>query len=722
MNSATTPLLAPYENSADFLKDRMALLSLTLHREVMLTRALRGKERQESFLGLFISDDDITAILAELHGSIRQEFPEGDLLLKRIDTLTAAIARRLRQTQNLLPHQRLAAAFALQPQEVDLLLMALAPEMDQRFGKVYGFLHDDVARKRMSAGLAQQLLDGRDAAAEKMRRSLHPDSPLLKFRLLQLLDDDTQPLLMRALKLDNRVVNFLLDIHQIDEDLVEVMTPPWSARVTFTTDACTDSAVSAYAQWRERSLPLVLEVPALADVDVWLTLFCSQGDLGLLSLHWQKLAALEHAHAAKLLRKALREAHLTGCLLHVADVDSRQPRLLSLLLLMATALTCISSAQSLSLQDMPGSAITRKLPPLSVKNRLACWEAVVPFDAGLEHDLLQTYAERYPISVRIIDHLCKNLVDAGTVLAQRDAPGATFTESLRNACRQHVSSHMRDVAQRIESSFGFADLVLPPSTMVPLQELVARQANIATVFHDWGMGSVFRQSEGSAVLFVGPSGTGKTVTANAVANELGLDMYRVDLSGVVSKYIGETEKNLERIFAAAAQSQVVLFIDEADALFGKRSEVKDAHDRYANIEVSYLLQKMEEHKGVVILASNFSQNIDDAFFRRFSAVVEFNLPKPEDRLRLWQKLHQTDAPLADNVDLEFLAERFDITGGHIKNCMMAAAFHAAAEKEPISMQMLIRAISREYAKLGKPISRNTFGDYYSAVRRESNGN
>src|SRR5690606_34194317 len=369
-----------------------------------------------------------------------------------------------------------------------------------------------------------------------------------------------------------------------------------------------------------------------------------------------------------------------------------------------------------------------RVPPLSPDNRLALWQGAMPETVTVDPALLQTCANRYPIGARAIEHVCRNLgrhygheVEHREMKPSGAAERDDFPAALRRACRQLVGERMRDVAQRIDTPFDFGDLVLPPLTMLALTELVERQANTTTVFQGWGLGSIFRQSEGCAVLFVGPSGTGKTMAASVVANELGLDMYRVDLSGVVSKYIGETEKNLERIFSCAAQSEVVLFIDEADALFGKRSEVKDAHDRYANIEVSYLLQKMEEHKGAVVLASNFCQNIDDAFFRRFSAVVEFNPPKAEDRLRIWEKLQQTRTPLADNVDLRFLAERFELSGGHIKNCIMTAAFQAAAQAEPLNMTMLIRAISREYAKLGKPISKNSFGDYYAAVRRESAG-
>jgi SpoVK/Ycf46/Vps4 family AAA+-type ATPase len=230
---------------------------------------------------------------------------------------------------------------------------------------------------------------------------------------------------------------------------------------------------------------------------------------------------------------------------------------------------------------------------------------------------------------------------------------------------------MEGAARKVTTGFRFEDLVLPDATLEMLRELTLHQRHAGTVLSDWGLGLRFHQAHGNSALFLGPSGTGKTMAASVIANELGLELFRVDLSGVVSKYIGETEKNPDRVFDAASRSRVVLFIDEADALFGKRSEVKDAHDRYANIEVSFLLQRMEEYDGVAVLASNLGQNIDEAFLRRIRSVIEFPMPGASDRLRLWQRLVATDAPLDGDVDLPFLAERFELSGGHIRNCILS---------------------------------------------------
>jgi SpoVK/Ycf46/Vps4 family AAA+-type ATPase len=222
--------------------------------------------------------------------------------------------------------------------------------------------------------------------------------------------------------------------------------------------------------------------------------------------------------------------------------------------------------------------------------------------------------------------------------------------------------------------------------------------------------------KGLNVLFAGDSGTGKTMAAEIIATDLGLELYKVDLSTLVSKYIGETEKNLDRIFTAAREANAILFFDEADAIFGKRSEVKDAHDRYANIEVGYLLQKMEEYDGVVILATNLKKNIDDAFVRRLHMTIDFPFPEEEDRMRIWQKVFPPEAPLDPDVDLRFLARQFKVTGGNIRNIALLAAFLAAEDGSDIGMSQIVRALRREYQKLGKLVTQSDFGEYLPLVR------
>jgi SpoVK/Ycf46/Vps4 family AAA+-type ATPase len=231
------------------------------------------------------------------------------------------------------------------------------------------------------------------------------------------------------------------------------------------------------------------------------------------------------------------------------------------------------------------------------------------------------------------------------------------------------------------------------------------------VLDEWGFERKLSRGKGVNALFPGPSGTGKTMAAEIIANQLGLDLYKIDLSAVVSKYIGETEKNLGRVFTAAENANAILFFDEADALFGKRSEVRDAHDRYANIEIAYLLQKMEQYDGLAILASNLRQNMDEAFLRRLQFIVEFPFPDETQRYRIWQVHFPPEVPKDKAIDYNFLARQFRLSGGNIKNIVLQAAFLGAANGGQIDMDQLIRATWREYQKLGRVPSESEFGKY-----------
>jgi SpoVK/Ycf46/Vps4 family AAA+-type ATPase len=235
------------------------------------------------------------------------------------------------------------------------------------------------------------------------------------------------------------------------------------------------------------------------------------------------------------------------------------------------------------------------------------------------------------------------------------------------------------------------------------------------VLDDWGLRRGGGRGDGITALFAGPSGTGKTLCAEVVAGELGLDLHTVDLATVVDKYIGETEKNLDRIFAEAEQVNTVLFFDEADALFGKRSEVKDARDRYANVEVAYLLQRMERFDGLAVLATNLRLNMDDAFARRLDLVVDFPQPEPTERLRLWRHLIGPKVPLDHTVDLEFLADAFELAGGNIRNVAVTAAYLAADAGRAVSMVDLVRGVAREYRKLGRLCLPHEFGEWHGAL-------
>jgi len=279
---------------------------------------------------------------------------------------------------------------------------------------------------------------------------------------------------------------------------------------------------------------------------------------------------------------------------------------------------------------------------------------------------------------------------------------------LYEAARQCSGHQLDQLAVKVEPRFGWNDIVLPEDEIAALHEIVSMVRDRTLVLETWGLGRKLVSSKGISSLFAGEPGTGKTLAAQVIAKELGMDLYKIDLSTVVSKYIGETEKNLELIFTQARNSNAILFFDEADAIFGKRSEVKDAHDRYANIEVGYLLQRMESYDGIVILATNLHANMDEAFTRRLQFVVDFPFPDQSQREAIWKVLFPAEAPCAEQIDFHYFAEHFRLAGGNIRNVIVYAAFLAASEHKPISHKYLIHGIRRELRKMGRLIDEKEF--------------
>ncbi|HEX8354849.1 MAG TPA: ATP-binding protein, partial [Pyrinomonadaceae bacterium] len=304
----------------------------------------------------------------------------------------------------------------------------------------------------------------------------------------------------------------------------------------------------------------------------------------------------------------------------------------------------------------------------------------------------------------------------------RGGRGASVEErDLYAGCRAQSNQKLGELARRLAHGQTWDDLILPADSVAQLRELCAQMRHRGVVYDVWGFGRRPSARRGLCALFYGPSGTGKTMAVEVVAGELQLDAFKIDLSTVVSKYIGETEKNLSRIFQEAESSNAILFFDEADALFGKRSEVKDAHDRYANIEINYLLQRVEEFDGMVVLATNLRKNIDEAFFRRMSFAVEFPFPEEADRYRIWRRHFPADAPLAEDVDFNFLAGRVNVAGGNIKNIVVNAAFLAAENSGRIHMRHLVRAARREYEKLGRVCTEMEFAPYQAMLGDDAKG-
>ncbi|RGC65806.1 Proteasome-associated ATPase [Micromonospora sp. MW-13] len=584
----------------------------------------------------------------------------------------------------------LARAAGLTPLDEALLLVALAPDVDSRFELFYGYLNDDVTRRRPSVGLALRLC-GLPEAAAPARLRLAAGAPLIDVALLRV-DSPDRPVLSRGLWVPDRVGGWLLgadapepSLAGLAEPVDAVGPPPPGAR-----QLGRAGARLAYLREQPGGSALALAVAALD--------FAGRGAL---SVDLPRLAA--DPQAAELATVLVREALLTGAGLVVGPVRGGEPWALWSRLTAGTVPVLAYGTQPWDPAWTAVAPVQVDVVPLSAAERAAVWRAALPGQladgldpaAATAHFVLGAPAIRRAASVAV------------QLAAATDEPvGAAH---LRAGARTQNAAGLERLARRIVPEVGWDDLVLPPATLSLLHELAGRARHRDRVLREWRMRPGGGRGHGVAALFAGDSGTGKTMSAEVVAGSLGLDLYTVNLATVVDKYVGETEKNLERIFGEAAGVNGVLLFDEADAIFGKRSEVRDAHDRYANIESAYLLQRMETFDGLAVLATNLRANLDEAFTRRLDVVVDFPVPDEAARKALWDRCLGDRVPRAPDVDLGFLAEAFELAGGHIRSAAVTAGYLAAGAGRPVGMSELIGAVGREYRKLGRLTLESEFG-------------
>ncbi|GAA4609866.1 hypothetical protein BJY16_007547 [Actinoplanes octamycinicus] len=692
-----------YPDTRAHLRAELARVDLLLRQAVRRFRAERSEPVPE-FPGLYITDAEVDAMLAGRHPlgpgfqrpadrpAVRSTggAPPADMA-PAADIARAVAGSDRRGVPLRLP--RLAAALGLSGLEVDILLVALAAELDLRYERLFAYLQDDVTRRRPGVDLALNLLCHTAEEKWAARRCFTPAAPLRAHRLLDLVDDPAQPdppLLGKYLRLDERIVAHLLG----DDDL--------------------DQALAPYARLADPAMAPAELVPA--ELAHRLTAVAGE-ERRLYYLHGPAGAGKRTAAAAlagrllvvdgervpradldDLVRRALREAVLQRATLYWTGADG-PPGLLLERIAAGHARVILAGEHpwepSGEFRDLPFSRIEVRRPGHA--DRAAVWTRTLNGSAGTVD------VERLAGTFRLSGAQIADAAATARNLA-RAARGGTAhptTADLLAGCRWHARPTLSTLARRIVPTRTENDLILPSDQRRQLAEIGAVIRHRGLVHDEWGFGERLALGSGVTVLFAGPSGTGKTMAAEVLAAGLGLDLYRLDLSAVVSKYIGETEKHLAQVFAEAESGDAILFCDEADALFGQRSEVHDAHDRYANIEVSFLLQRLEEHQGVVVLATNLRKNMDAAFVRRMRFAVDFPMPGEADRRRIWQRVWPATAPVAADVDLDMLAGRFDLSGGSIRDVAVAAAFRAAEAGTPITMEHLLDAVGAEYRKLGR---------------------
>ena len=693
-------------------------LDRVIEKAVALAQNAYGPQAAaDSYRGLYINPDEV--------GRLLEREPGAPLLWSGDERVGGA------QSKSCMESSRIAwlkDAFGLSYFDLDVIIIALAPEIDTRYERLYAYLQDNVTRRKASVDLALNLLCS--TAEEKLKGRVHfaPDSPLVGKNLIHLIAEPNQlkpSLLSHYITLDAQIINLLLLQEGLDSRLAtfcELIYPSFGMDAVPLADESRRALLSltAYAHRERRQLYLYFQGPRGAGKRMTAAALAFETGMSLLAADLFTVSYKE-PDFGNLLRILFREAWFKDAILCLVETDSLlsdEMAVLYRLFLKAlgeySGITVLTGTKHWLQRGLgPTGVITVPFTISDFSCQRSCWnESLAAENVSLDESELNVLSDRF----RLTRHQIVSAVTSAKKRAQWNAATAaageyldivnaqpTIKDVFAAACAQ--SGHeLASLAPKVDARYTWEDIVLPQDAMAQLREMCQRVAYRHRVLGEWGFDGKLSLGKGVNALFSGPSGTGKTMAAEIIANELGLDLYKVDLSGVVSKYIGETEKNLDRIFTAAESANAIIFFDEADALLGKRSEVRDSHDRYANVEISYLLQRMEQYEGITILATNLRQNLDDAFVRRIAFTIHFQFPDEESRRRIWAGIWPESTPLAADVDLEFLARQFKLSGGNIKNIALAASFLAAADGGAVTMGNLFHATRREYQKMGRNMS------------------
>ncbi len=723
-----------YTDSYEHLSDELKWLDLVIKTNILRQQKLYDTTRN-NLKGLVIEDGEINNLLN--FSLERNEDEEIADLLQEVKKLKTIIDSRKKISLNKgiylsLPH--LSSLFHLNNFEEKCILICLAPELNKKYEKLFAYIQDDITIKKPTVNLILNLLFSSDKERLLHLSSFFHSAPLSKFRLIQLYDtssDNPGSLLSKSTKLDERITSFLLGLNIIDIRLgrsVKYLTSKNNYHKDHFQDCLIQKTINFVDGYFSKQNPtnknLVfyfhgkkgsgrkttvrricnsLRIPVLySDIERLITEPISFGELswilGRECILQQGALCIDNIEA---LTENNEKASMIFYLIDSLKTFSKLTFILS-----KKPCNNASFIDNFSFIDI-------EFPEFDDLERKNIWETYLN---GTRRNINSNYIEEIASKFHFTEGRIKIALETARNLALwQHGNNQIEPEDIYNACRLYSDSELNYLARKLDYTYSWNDIILPPDKKNVLRNICNYVKFRHKVLGEWGLGKKFSMGNGLNVLFSGSSGTGKTMAAQIIAKELNIDIFRIDLSRIVSKYIGETEKNLDKIFTAAGNSNVILFFDEADALFGKRSEVKDAHDRYANIEIAYLLQKIEEYNGIVILATNLRSNIDDAFVRRMHYIVDFPYPDETMRKDIWLSIFPENTPLNSDIDFNFLARQFKLSGGNIRNVATNAAFLAASENKEINIFHLINAVKMEYEKIGKLCLKNDFGEYYEML-------
>lgn len=759
--------LKPYENSFEHISDELKLLNLRLSFAIKKIRKIFSESKNE-FPGLYISDEEVDSILdnrlEEKKTGKTTKDNEYEQHLKSVEKLRNYINDRKNfslEKNVVLKIQNLINITSISDFELQVILICLASELDPNYEKIYAYLQDDITKKKPTPYLVFRIL-GIDTKEEqiKFRKYFFPSSSLFRNNILKF-EDSKEQFLSRPLKINGGCVNFLLDINIFDNlkdgsllanfskfyfqdefqclDLSLGLKDPIVNYIKYHLESDKNEKknrdedsdeLELQQKTKSKNLPILLLGRQGSGKENTVMHVCKELQVSLFIVDIKEMMILANSEQTEdILNEFFCYSLLNRSFIYVKNIDyldTKEEKLKQLFQILLEYILNSSTViflglnyksnkpESLYNTELFNNSINIKVPDLSNKEKVEFWKNTLKkYHIRETKDINKLINKFFHFTPGQIIDAVSYAIDISLIQTQdkndntkNKKENEASSEQLYESClKVDADNNLGSLSHKIFPKFTLKDIELPEDRKQQIKEILDHIKYRDLVYREWGFKEHLHLEDGLNILFTGEPGTGKTMAAEILANEADKDLYKIDLSMVISKYIGETEKNINRIFEYAERTNAMIFFDEADAIFGKRTEIKDAHDRYANVEVDYLLQKMDSHNLVVVLASNLSENIDDAFIRRMHSILKFPFPDEQSRLNIWENIfppQQRDL-LDKNINFEFMAKNFETSGAMIKNIAINSAFHAASEQSrKISMKHLLLCTENEFNKNGKP--------------------
>ncbi len=741
----------PYANPFEHIKDELKLLDLKLFLLFNISRNDSDIEEQNDprLKSIIIQEKELEYYFKDSSDFKKNE--KIDDILKEINSYQKIISSRKKKSIKsgiILPIEKISGSLSLSDEEKQIILLCMAPEIDRKYQRIFAFLNDDLTKKKPTVDLAIKFLTQDFEERIKKMKYFSPNSRLIKFGIIEFEKSD-ENFISQMLKINTDLLSQILDTgdHTNKTNRISNLVRPARKHENIIVNPSHIEIIEKLREYLKIKKNKSNNIIGSNNFDKYpfviylngkegnwksdlVKKICNSLKINLIMTDAQYLAKQDKEKNSY--RYLLRELLIQDAILYIKNFDlffklddTNKQNLTAFWnnLYEFYGIIFIEGEKiwPYNKQDIPRKKFLNiEFPDMTYNDRVHVWKSVLESNNITGIDPKQI-AKKFKFSqdqihsivsdvLNFIDYDKDQSISESLMDSKYISPQIVY-----NFCNKESNKLLMTTATRIIPQFDMGDIILPVKKKQELEEIINYIKYREKVFGEWGFRKKIRYHEGLNILFYGRSGTGKTMAAEIIANELNLDLYKIDLSMIISKYIGETEKNINKIFQEAETSNSIIFFDEADAIFGKRVKIRDSHDRYSNTEINYLLQKLESHNEIIILATNFKDNMDSAFFRRIRFHIEFPFPEEIERLKIWKTIFpQPNFYLSNDIsnkDFGFIAKNFQLSGANIRDAAISAAFLAASEGKNITIKHIIQSIKKEYEKEGRGMLKTEFERY-----------